>query len=307
MRSGCALGPPRNRALQAAAPSERQSRARSNSTPMPRPGAVLAQAPLPASTHETAAAPEQSAVDTAAGSGIVSRRHGGGGAATAAGAGADGTSATAATAGRSSAAPLVTSTSPQRRVPRPAITIAELDHGHMDAVRAIHTECFPVKYTDRFYRSLFAQAAVHVNLVAVDEGGQVVGVVTARDSEERRPSDDATELCPCIAPTDVPWPCNPWCAFWCCCEAVNRTGYVMTLGVTAAMRGCGIGRRLLRESMLRLFRDHGCADIALDCLPENEAAIALYQVCCCGRSCFLLLLRAGVCFGAHCHWAVLLP
>ena len=136
--------------------------------------------------------------------------------------------------------------------------------GDLSAVRALDEVLFPVRYNDKFYRSLVRYPYVTIiGVMAVDEldeverkaglqltedGMVLVALVTARLQEV------SDVLC-----------------------GSRREGYIATFGVSPAFRMRGLGSAVLSR-MLRLLQErHHCASAALHVTTSNHAALALYD------------------------------
>eukprot|EP01063_Lacrimia_lanifica_P020879 TRINITY_DN28158_c0_g1_i1.p2 TRINITY_DN28158_c0_g1~~TRINITY_DN28158_c0_g1_i1.p2 ORF type:complete len:222 (+),score=67.55 TRINITY_DN28158_c0_g1_i1:100-765(+) len=120
-----------------------------------------------------------------------------------------------------------------------------MSRGRMDGVQALHTELFPVVYTQAFYDTLLTDGMV-TYLACCEEG--LLGVSTARVLEA-----DA-------------WPCFQ--------PAVR--GYINTFGVDNRHRRRKIGSKLLSNTLQELAR-RGCNTVELHVLTDNLPALGFYR------------------------------
>lgn len=155
-----------------------------------------------------------------------------------------------------------------------SIEICAVNRAVIPAIRALHAECLPVVYDSPFFESLTtARSGTHAACAfLVDQSGSrvAIGFISAREEEDEASIQRGLDAC------------SAFCANFTCPWSRSaqgrqgyKTGYIMTLGVSSAYRGHGVGRRLLQWATSAL-EARGCRAIALHCLSNNDSAQALY-------------------------------
>jgi N-alpha-acetyltransferase 50 len=118
-----------------------------------------------------------------------------------------------------------------------------LSKKHVEQLRCLNADIFPVKYNDKFCAEAPASPVDLVRLAFI--GDQLVGAVCCRKE------------------------CPP-------AESSDTRVYIMTLGVLAPYRDLGIGRGLL-DHFLAAADTRGCAEVYLHVQVGNDDALALYE------------------------------
>jgi len=131
----------------------------------------------------------------------------------------------------------------------------------MPQVIKLHTECFPVRYDDKFYQKLVDHKWLSILAVkrAEDVGTnigtstaeEVIGFVTGR-----------------VDRTDVDWLLD-------LVGAHELHGYISTIGVSPQYRKMGLATYLLQEMCAQL-EEVTCTHVSLHVIDYNQAAINFY-------------------------------
>ena len=141
---------------------------------------------------------------------------------------------------------------------------------HLQEVRRLHEELFPVVYARAFYESLLTDEMDAVVALDAEAAAAAEAEDPEGDDDGRMPSVvKGSRLVLGVSTTrvtvDTDWLCR-----------TTRTGYLSTFGVTGAARRRRIGSSLLDISLRRL-RDAGCGTVHLHVLTDNHTAIDFYK------------------------------
>ncbi len=156
-----------------------------------------------------------------------------------------------------------------------------LDHGvrivpmrveHMEAVRKLHEDLFPVRYRDKFYHDIL-HAPLHYSLVALlrneerctHSGGSSAANATRENAIQ---ASIARDMVVGLATARVQIK-DGSCA-------KLRKGYIMTLGTRSDHRRKGIAKRLLKAINEILEEVGRSTETLLHCTTTNTSALRLY-------------------------------
>ena len=154
----------------------------------------------------------------------------------------------------------------EAREPLPELAFRGLTEDDHAAIKALHEDWFPVRYSAGFY-----DAAVRGRMVGTGEAifhlvaedartREMVGLVTAQLTDARRCGDALFE------------PARDFDLNEC-----ERVVYVLTLGTVAKYRRRGVSTELLRRCLARAEAEPRCGCVYLHVITYNAAAIAFYE------------------------------
>jgi len=145
-----------------------------------------------------------------------------------------------------------------RRAKQSGYTFRNVCPADIQQLATLHAALFPVQYPRSYYHQLFTQG--NFCIVAVTDDNECIGVASGR----------------LIPPEDQDWDLSQiLCCCNCCVCCYITTGYIMTLGVSDAYRGQGIGAELLEKICVQL-EQAGCNYIYLHVKVGNETATKFY-------------------------------
>lgn len=127
-----------------------------------------------------------------------------------------------------------------------ALQFLPVNESHMEQLRDIHIECFPVSYSDRFYNQLIDQE-YETTAIFHKQSHQLVAVASGQKCKPKEQTDPGLVK-----------------------------GYLATFGVTKPYRRLGLGTILLMD-MESILLDQGCNSIELHVKSDNYSAIRLYS------------------------------
>lgn len=154
------------------------------------------------------------------------------------------------------------------------VTLQPLSKETLPQLRDLNRAIFPVAYTDAYYRGLLSADAGLVRLAYA--GPKLVGAVCCRVEEYADEPKEASPAPVSAAATIVKLNAAVQAA------AASRAPakmYIMTLGVLATYRECGVGGQLLRHAMDTATRPPFAArvdEIYLHVQVGNEDALSFY-------------------------------
>ena len=167
-------------------------------------------------------------------------------------------------------------------------SIDPTDH---DVIKALHEECFPVKYSDRFFRDAcmgkgFRGGDLYTCLCVEQATQRVVGFIFAQIQTETEAEDKG--LLGARSPGNLLMPTSggggggqqqqqqqqnsassPSGARYVC--------YILTLGLVTAYRRSGLGSQLLEHCVNHARANPNCGAVYLHVIHNNPAAIAFYK------------------------------
>eukprot|EP00808_Paulinella_micropora_P015896 g1144.t1 len=116
------------------------------------------------------------------------------------------------------------------------------------ALKELHNQLFPVKYSDKFYVELLTDKYVTLLIfLPLEQGGRMIGLSTCRVSDSKVS-----------------------CRY-------RKEGYIATFGIHPDFRRLRLGLFLLQETCALLRQDWQCNLVSLHVKVDNQAAITMYR------------------------------
>mmetsp|Transcript_3454 Transcript_3454/g.10429 ORF Transcript_3454/g.10429 Transcript_3454/m.10429 type:complete len:236 (-) Transcript_3454:11-718(-) len=150
--------------------------------------------------------------------------------------------------------------------PLPALSFRTMQVDDLEAVRSLHEEWFPVRYSTGFY-----DAAVRGKMVGTGE--ELFSLVAEADGTREMVGLVTCQLTNAETCGDVLF--DPADAF--VSEQCTRVVYVLTLGSGSRYRRRGLASELLKRCMERAAAEPGCGCVYLHVITYNAAAIRFYE------------------------------
>jgi len=158
-----------------------------------------------------------------------------------------------------------------------------VDPQDQDVIKALHEECFPVRYSEKFFRDAcqgrgFRGGAMYTCLCVDKASQRVVGFIFAQIQSESEAEDKsllgnrAALASPATAIASNS------------SSSQRRVCYILTLGLETAYRRFGLGTQLLDHCIDHARSDADCGAVYLHVIHNNPTAIAFYK-----RSAFIHL------------------
>lgn len=154
--------------------------------------------------------------------------------------------------------------------------ISPEDH---DRIKALHEECFPVRYSDSFYRNAcmgqgFRGGSLYTCLCVEQATKLVVGFIIAHVQPENEVEDTGllgVRLSPDIGSSETGRAVESDAG------SVRQVCYILTLGLDSAYRRAGLGSRLLEHCIAYARCNRNCGAVYLHVIHNNPSAIAFYK------------------------------
>ena len=184
----------------------------------------------------------------------------------------------------------------------------EIEPTDHDVIKALHEECFPVRYSDRFYRDAcmglgFRGGPLYTCLCVERSSQQVIGFIFAQIQPESEIQDKGllgSQLPSTSTSTSTSTSSDKHEE-----EQKNHKAnkgsslvpgkgnsrslcYILTLGLTAAYRRSGLGSLLLERCVSYAQSYKSCGAVYLHVIHNNPSAIAFYK-----RNSFIHLRTLG--------------
>ena len=153
--------------------------------------------------------------------------------------------------------------------------ISPEDH---DRIKALHEECFPVRYSDSFYRNAcmgqgFRGGSLYTCLCVEQATKLVVGFIIAQVQPENEVEDTGllgVRLSPNVVSSETGRAVESD-------ASVRQVCYILTLGLDNAYRRAGLGSRLLEYCIAYARSNRNCGAVYLHVIHNNPSAIAFYK------------------------------